>query len=158
MKKSQIKILHKDNKIVIKKKLSIFGLVVHTAVIAFSIAIAFSSTDLWDDPLFWICYVIGVYLINFPLLVSTMLGKIVLCPNTKEICIYNLRKEKYTFDEITDIKIIYDSSDPEGGNLDDCKLVIVLKDGHKAELYTSSKEQSEEIKEYIENCRKDTSQ
>ena len=158
MKKSQIKILHTDNKIVIKKNLTVVDLVAHTVTIAISIAIPFISTDWWDEPWFWICYVIGAFFFNFSLLASTTLGKIVLCPNTKEICIYNLCKEKYTFDEITDIKIIYDSSDPEGGNLDDCKLVILLEDGHKAELYTSSKVQSEEIKEYIENCRKDTSQ
>ncbi len=157
MRKSRIKILHTDNEILIKKKLSVASIILHIVVIVFCLAVPFFHTNSLSDPWFWVAYLLGCALANISASVSDLLGKIVLHIDTKEICIYNLCKEKYSFDEIKDIKIIYDSSDLEGWSFDDCKLVIVLEDGHKAELYTNSKEQSEEIKECIEKCRKDRS-
>jgi hypothetical protein len=148
MRKSQIKIFQIENKIVIKKKLSVLSIVIHILVIIACLAVPFFHTDSWNDPLFWVFYLLGCTFINFASSISDFLGKIVLHIDTKEICIYNLCKEKYNFDEIKEIKSVCDTTDPEG-NFDDCKLVIIMNDGHKAELYTNSQQQNEELKEYI---------
>ena len=92
---------------------------------------------------FWVVYAICM-LTNISLFLSVFLGKITVDPGNREMCIYNLCKETYRFDEIQEIKPYFDPGDSEGG-MDTHKVIFIFKSGHKSELRTASSQQTAEI-------------
>ena len=92
---------------------------------------------------FWAVYAICM-LTNISLFLSVSFGKITVDPGNREMCIYNLCKETYRFDEIQEIKPYFDPGDSEGG-MDTHKVIFVFKSGPKSELRTASSQQTAEI-------------
>ena len=83
-------------------------------------------------------------LTNITTFTSVFFGKIVIDSSSKEISIYYLRRDTYRFDDIKELKAIYQSGDGDGG-MDTHKVLFIFTNGRKIELRTASQVQTEEL-------------
>ena len=146
MKKSSLSIVREENRVVIKKKPDAGRCVEFAIIFAAGVSFPIVFEELRSSTLFWVFYVICMW-VNVAAFLSVFLGKIVVDPDAKEICLYNLCKETHRFDEIKELKPLFDEGDPEGP--DTYKVRFIFKDGKRSELETASREQAEELIELL---------
>ena len=143
MAKSALTVIHEENKITIKKKADAAQCIIFATVFVAGILLPIFFDGLRNVAAFWAVYAICM-LTNISLFLSVSFGKITVDPGNREMCIYNLCKETYRFDEIQEIKPYFDPGDSEGG-MDTHKVIFVFKSGPKSELRTASSQQTAEI-------------
>lgn len=143
MKKSKLNIIQNENKISIKKKLDIFNCVIFAGIFLAGILLPIIFEKLRDIPLFWIFYAICM-LTNIARFTSTFFGKVVVDSEKREISIYNLCRETYRFDELKELRSFFQEGDSDGG-MDIHKVLFIFTNGHKSEIQTTSKEQTQEL-------------
>lgn len=83
-------------------------------------------------------------LTNIATFTSTFFGKVVVDSKKREINIYNLCRETYRFDELKELNSFFREGDSDGG-MDTYKVLFIFTNGHKSELQTTSKEQTQEL-------------
>ena len=99
--------------------------------------------ELRDIPLFWVVYAFCM-LTNIATFTSTFFGKVVVDSKKRKINIYNLCRETYRFDELKELNSFFQEGDSDGG-MDTYKVLFIFTNGHKSELQTTSKEQTQEL-------------
>ncbi len=149
MRKSNLNIVRNENIMTIKKKPDIFNCVVFTMVFLAGILLPIIFGKLRDIPLFWVVYTFCM-LTNIATFTSTFFGKVVVDSDKREINIYNLCKETYSFDELKELKSFFEAGDSDGG-MDTHKVLFIFTNGHKSELQTTSKEQTQELIEILKS-------
>ena len=143
MKKSKLNIIQNENKITIKKKTDVSNCVIFAGVFLAGILLPIVFEEIRDIPLFWGAYAICM-LTNIATFTSTFFGKVVVDSEKREINIYNLCRETYRFDELKELKSFFQEGDSDGG-MDTHKVVFIFTNGHKSEIQTTSKEQTQEL-------------
>lgn len=143
MRKSKLNIIQGENKITIRKKPDIYSLGFFTMIFLAGILLPIIFEKLRDIPLFWVVDVFCM-LTNIATFTSIFFGKVVVDSDKREINIYNLCKETYSFNELKELKSYFEVGDSDGG-IDTHKVVFVFANGHKSELQTASKEQTQEL-------------
>ncbi|MBO7304929.1 MAG: hypothetical protein J6V09_06875 [Clostridia bacterium] len=147
MRKSKLNIIRNENKITIKKKPDIFNCVIFTMVFLAGILLPIIWEELRDIELFWVVYAFFM-LTNIATFTSVFFGKVVVDSDKREINIYNLCRETYRFDELKELKSFFEEGDSDGG-MDTHKVLFVFTNGHKSEIQTTSKEQTQELIEVL---------
>lgn len=147
MNKSQLKILHNDNTIVIRKKMEVVTSVIYALIFIAGVLLPILFPNLRSLPIFWAVWGVCMLgsIVSFFLL---LLGKIVVDTKHQTISIYNWCRETYRWDEVKEVRSVFEAGDSDGGP-DQHKLVIQMADGYKAELHTNNKEQTEELAELL---------
>ena len=143
MKKSKLNIIQNENKITIKKKPDVSICVIFAGVFLAGILLPIIFEEMRDIPLFWGVYAICM-LTNIATFISTFFGKVVVDSEKREINIYNLCRETYRFDELKELKSFFQEGDSDGG-MDIHKVFFIFTNGHKSEIQTTSKEQTQEL-------------
>lgn len=143
MAKAAITIVQDKGKITISKKVDVVHCIIFATVFVAGILLAIFFDGFRNVAAFWVVYAICM-LTNISLFLSVFFGKITVDSGNRKMCIYNLCKETYRFDEIQEIKPYSDPGDSEGG-MDTHKVIFVFKSGHKSELRTTSSQQTAEI-------------
>ena len=143
MKKSRLNIIQSENKAVIKKKPDIEQCVIFAAVFLVGVLFPVIFERARDIPLFWGLYAICM-LINIAIFTSIFFGKVVVDSEKREINIYNLCRETYRFDELKELKSFFQEGDSDGG-MDTHKVLFIFTNGHKSEIQTAGKEQTQEL-------------
>lgn len=143
MAKAAITIVQDKGKITISKKVDVVHCIIFATVFVAGILLPIFFNGFRNVAAFWVVYAICM-LTNISLFLSVFFGKITVDSGNREMCIYNLCKETYRFDEIQEIKPYFDPGDSEGG-MDTHKVIFVFKSGHKSELRTASSQQTAEI-------------
>jgi len=143
MRKSKLDIIQSENKITIKKKPDIFNCVIFAGVFLAGILLPIIFGELRDVSLFWVFYAFCM-LTNIVNFTSVFFGKVVVDSGKREINIYNLCRETYRFDELKELKSFFQEGDSDGG-MDTHKVLFIFTNGHKNEIQTTSKEQTQEL-------------
>ena len=143
MKKSKLNIIQNENKITIKKKPDVSNCVIFAGVFLAGILLPIIFEEIRDIPLFWGVYAICM-LTNIATFTSTFFGKVVVDSEKREINIYNLCRETHSFDELKELKNFFQEGDSDGG-MDTHKVLFIFTNGHKSEIQTTSKEQTQEL-------------
>ncbi|MBQ8344027.1 MAG: hypothetical protein IJY41_02440 [Clostridia bacterium] len=143
MRKSKLIIVQNENKITIKKKPDVSNCVIFTGIFLAGILLPIIFEEMRDIPLFWGLYAICM-LTNIATFTSTFFGKVVVDSEKREINIYNLCRETYRFDELKELKSFFQEGDSDGG-MDTHKVLFIFTNGHKSEIQTTSKEQTQEL-------------
>ncbi len=149
MRKGNLNIVRDKNTITIKKKPDIAHCVIFAMIFLAGILLPIIFGKLRDIPLFWVVYTFCM-LTNIATFTSTFFGKVVVDSDKREINIYNLCKETYSFDELKELKSFFEAGDSDGG-MDTHKVVFIFTNGHKSELQTTSKEQTQELIETLDS-------
>ena len=147
MRKSNLNITYNDNKIIIKKKPEVAHCVIFVMIFLAGILLPIIWEELRDIELFWVVYAFCM-LTNIATFTSTFFGKVVVDSEKREINIYNLCRETYRFDELKELKSFFEEGDSDGG-MDIHKVLFVFTNGHKSEIQTTSKEQTQELIEVL---------
>ena len=147
MRKSNLNIIQSGNKITIKKMPDILNCVIFTMVFLAGILLPIIWEELRDIPLFWVVYAFCM-LTNIAKFILVFFGKVVVDSDKREINIYNLCREIYRFDELKELKSFFKEGDSDGG-MDTHKVLFVFTNGHKSEIQTTSKEQTQELIEVL---------
>ena len=147
MRKSNLNIIQSGNKITVKKKPDISNCVIFTMIFLAGILLPVIWEELRDIPLFWVFYAFCM-LTNIAKFMLVFFGKVVVDSDKREIYIYNLCRETYRFDELKELKSFFEEGDPDGG-MDTHKVLFVFTKGHKSEIQTTSKEQTQELIEVL---------
>ncbi|MBR7160593.1 MAG: hypothetical protein IKD20_06115 [Clostridia bacterium] len=143
MRKSKLIIVQNENKITIKKKPDVSNCVIFTGIFLAGILLPILFEEIRDIPLFWGGYAICM-LTNIAIFTSTFFGKVVVDLEKREISIYNLCRETYRFDELKELKSFFKEGDSDGG-MDTHKVLFIFTNGHKSEIQTTGKEQTQEL-------------
>ena len=143
MRKSKLNIIRNENEITIKKKPDVSNCVVFAMVFLAGILLPVMFEEFRDIPLFWVVYAFCM-LTNIVTFISTFFGKVVVDSGKREINIYNLCRETYRFDELKELKSFFQEGDSDGG-MDTHKVLFIFTNGHKSEIQTTSKEQTQEL-------------
>ena len=143
MRKSRLNIIRNEGKITIKKKPNVSNCVIFSVVFLAGILLPVMFEELRDIPLFWVVYAFCM-LTNIATFTSTFFGKVVVDSKKREINIYNLCRETYRFDELKELNSFFREGDSDGG-MDTHKVLFIFANGHKSELQTTSKEQTQEL-------------
>ena len=143
MRKSRLNIIRNEGKITIKKKPDVSNCVIFSVVFLAGILLPVMFEELRDIPLFWVVYAFCM-LTNIVTFISTFFGKVVVDSKKREINIYNLCRETYRFDELKELNSFFREGDSDGG-MDTYKVLFIFTNGHKSELQTTSKEQTQEL-------------
>lgn len=149
MKKSKLNIVRSENKITIKKRVDVSNCVLFTGIFLSGVLLPIIFEKLRDIEFFWVIYAICM-LMNIAHFTSIFFGKIVVDSDKREISIYNLCRETHRFDDVKELKSFFEQGDSEGG-MDIHKVLLILTNGHKAELRTTSKEQTQELIETLKS-------
>ena len=147
MRKSNLNITYNDNKIIIKKKPEVAHCVIFVKIFLAGILLPIIWEELRDIELFWVFYVFCM-LTNIATFTSVFFGKIEVDSDKREIKIYNLCRETYRFDELKELKSFFEEGDSDGG-MDIHKVFFIFTNGHKSEIQTTSKEQTQELIEVL---------
>ena len=147
MRKSRLNIIRNEDKITIKKKPDVSNCVIFSVVFLAGILLPVMFEELRDIPLFWVVYAFCM-LTNIATFTSTFFGKVVVDSKKREINIYNLCRETYRFDELKELKSFFKGGDSDGG-MDTHKVLFVFTNGHKSKIQTTSKEQTQELIEVL---------
>ena len=143
MRNSRLNIIRNEGKITIKKKPDVSNCVIFSVVFLAGILLPVMFEELRDIPLFWVVYAFCM-LTNIATFTSTFFGKVVVDSKKREIDIYNLCRETYRFDELKELNSYFREGDSDGG-MDTYKVLFIFTNGHKSELQTTSKEQTQEL-------------
>ena len=143
MRKSRLNIIRNEGKITIKKRPDVSNCVIFSVVFLAGILLPVMFEELRDIPLFWVVYAFCM-LTNIATFTSTFFGKVVVDSKKREINIYNLCRETYRFDELKELNSFFREGDSDGG-MDTYKVSFIFTNGHKSELQTTSKEQTQEL-------------
>ena len=143
MRKSKLIIVQNENKITIKKKPDVSNCVIFTGIFLAGILLPIIFEEIRDIPLFWGVYAVCM-LTNIAVFTSTFFGKVVVDLEKREISIYNLCRETYRFDELKELKSFFKEGDSDGG-MDTHKVLFIFTNGHKSEIQTTGKEQTQEL-------------
>lgn len=143
MRKSKLYVVRSDNTITIKKKPDASHCVIFALTFLAEILLPVIFEKFRDVPLFWVVYAFCMVtnIVNF---ISVFFGKVVVDADKRAIYVCNLRRETFRFDELKELQNFFEAGDAEGG-MDTHKVVFVFKSGHKSELQTTSKEQTQEL-------------
>ena len=147
MRKSKLNIIRNENKITIKKKPDVSNCVIFAGVFLAGVLLPIIFEEIRDIPLFWGVYAICM-LTNIATFTSVFFGKVVVDSDKREINIYNLCRETYRFDELKELKSFFQEGDSDGG-MDTHKVLFVFTNGYKSEIQTTSREQTQELIEVI---------
>lgn len=147
MKKSSLVVIESGNKIIAKKKVNIPVCLIGLIPLISGILLPIFFKELRSIPIFWI-FLVLLTLGNIAHFVSLLFGKIVVDSSEKKIDIYNLCKESFRFDEVSELKSFFEPGDSEGGE-DQNKLLFLFKNGLKREFFTTSKKQTDELLELL---------
>ena len=142
MKKSKLNIIQNENKITIKKKPDVLNCVIFAGVFLAGILLPIIFEEMRNIPLFWVVYAFFM-LANIAKFTSTFFGKVVVDSEKREINIYNLCRETYRFDELKELKSFFQEG--SDGGMDTHKVLFIFTNGHKSEIQTISKEQTQEL-------------
>ena len=143
MRKSRLNIIRNEGKITIKKKPDVSNCVIFSVVFLAGILLPVMFEELRDIPLFWVVYAFCM-LTNIATFTSTFFGKVVVDSKKRKINIYNLCRETHRFDELKELNSYFREGDSDGG-MDTYKVLFIFTNGHKSELQTTSKEQTQEL-------------
>ena len=143
MRKSKLIIVQNESKITIKKKPDVSNCVIFAGVFLAGILFPIIFEEMRDIPLFWVFYAICM-LTNIATFASVFFGKVVVDSKKREINIYNLCRETHRFDELKELKSFFQEGDSDGG-MDTHKVLFIFTNGHKSEIQTASKEQTQEL-------------
>jgi len=143
MRKSKLIIVQNESKITIKKKPDVSNCVIFAGVFLAGILFPIIFEEMRDIPLFWVFYAICM-LTNIATFASVFFGKVVVDSKKREINIYNLCRETHRFDELKELKSFFQEGDSDGG-MDTHKVLFIFTNGHKSEIQTTSKEQTQEL-------------
>ena len=143
MRKSRLNIIRNEGKITIKKKPDVSNCVIFSVVFLAGILLPVMFEELRDIPLFWVVYAFCM-LTNIVTFTSVFFGKVVVDSKKREISIYNLWRKAYRFDELKELNSFFREGDSDGG-MDTYKVLFIFTNGHKSELQTTSKEQTQEL-------------
>jgi len=143
MSKSRWSVIRRENIITIKKKADAGACFIVTLIMLSGIILPILLDLSENAELFWVAYGVCM-LMNIAWFLSIFLGKIVIDTEKRELSIYNLCRETYRFEEITEVKSFYDPGDGDGGP-DRSKVVFLFANGRRSELETASREQAEEL-------------
>ena len=143
MRKNRLNIIRNEGKITIKKKPDVSNCVIFSVVFLAGILLPVMFEGLRDIPLFWVVYAFCM-LTNIATFTSTFFGKVVVDSKKREINIYNLCRETYRFYELKELNSFFREGDSDGG-MDTYKVLFIFTNGHKSELQTTSKEQTQEL-------------
>lgn len=149
MRKSNLNIIRNDNKITIKKKPEVAHCVIFAMIFLAGILLPIIWEELRDIELFWVVYAFCM-LTNIATFASVFFGKIVVDSDKREINIYNLCRKTYRFDDVKELKSFFEEGDSDGG-MDTHKVLFIFTNGHKSELRTISKEQTQELIEILKS-------
>lgn len=143
MRKSKLYVVRSENTITIKKKPDASNCVIFALTFLAGILLPVIFEKFRDVPLFWVVYAFCMVtnIVNF---ISVFFGKVVVDADKRAIYVCNLRRETFRFDELKELQNFFEAGDAEGG-MDTHKVVFVFKSGHKSELKTTSKEQTQEL-------------
>ena len=143
MRKSRLNIIRNEGRITIKKKPDVSNCVIFSVVFLAGILLPVMFEELRDIPLFWVVYTFCM-LTNIVIFTSVFFGKVVVDSKKREISIYNLWRKAYRFDELKELNSFFQEGDSDGG-MDTYKVLFIFTNGHKSELQTTSKEQTQEL-------------
>ena len=143
MKKSKLNIIQNENEITIKKRVDASNCLIFSMIFLAVILLPILFEKLRVIPLFWVFYTLCM-LTNITTFTSVFFGKVVVNSDKREIRIYNLCREVYHFDELKELKSFFQEGDSEGG-MDTHKVLFIFTNGHKSEIRTTSKEQTQEL-------------
>lgn len=146
MKRSNLKIIRNGNKITIKKKPDVAHSVIFAAIFLAGILFPIIFKELKKIELFFVVYGLCM-LMNIATFASVFFGKVVLDSDKREINIYNLCRETYSFDDIKELKSFFEKGDSDGG-MDTHKVLFIFTNG-RSELQTTSKDQTQELIEIL---------
>lgn len=146
MKKSRLTIREDQNKIIIRKKADIGNCATFALIFVCGILLPILFESVREINYFWGVWAVCM-LSSAARFLSVFFGKIVVDSEKKEISIYNFSRETYAFDDIRELKVFSDESDPEGP--DRYKLLFLFTNGRKSEIETASKEQTKELAELL---------
>ena len=147
MRKSKLYVVQSENTITIKKKPDASNCVIFALTFLAGILLPVIFEKFRDVPLFWVVYAFCM-LTNIAKFILVFFGKIVVNSDKREINIYNLCREIYRFDELKELKSFFEEGDSDGG-MDTHKVLFVFTNGYKSEIQTTSKEQTQELIEVI---------
>lgn len=147
MTKSTLKVIHRENKITIRKCVELSHFIIFSIVFLCGILLPIVFDQLRSHSLFWVVYAVCM-LTNISLFVSAFFGKIVVDTDRKEIGIYDWCSEKYRFDEIQGLRHFFQEGDSEGGP-DIHKVLLLLADGGQGEFRVGSRDQAAELIERL---------
>ena len=143
MRKSKLNVIRSENEITIKKRADVSNCVIFTMIFLAGVLLPIFFEKLRDIPLFWVFYAFCM-LTNIAKLASVFFGTVVVDSDKREINIYNLCRETYRFDELKELKSFFEAGDSDGG-MDTHKVLFIFTNGHKSEIQTTSKEQTQEL-------------
>ena len=144
--KSKLKIESQGDALVIKKRASIFDIIMFCLIMGAGAYLPFIMRGAWSEWWFWVFYAFIVFA-NIAQAVSLFFGKVILDKSKREITVGLLGRKAYSFDEISFIDYKFEEGDPEGR--DRYKVIIRFKNGYKKSLETNSREQTMELVELI---------
>lgn len=148
MKKSELRVIRKDDKIIIRKAVDTLTIIVMILpVIVFLLVAIFSNND---SQYAWILLAIFVGYDIFQL-VDLIFCKIVIDICKRELCVCDLYPEKCHWDDIQSFKTFYKSGDESGGIY---KFLVVLKSDHIIDFRTSGSAQSQELVDLLQSIVK----
>ena len=140
--KSHLTIKTQGDILVIKKRASIWDILLFCGILGATVAFPFMVKGAWGEIWFWGVYAFILFA-NVAQAVSLFFGKVVLDKGKKEITIGILRRKTYSFDQISDIYRRFEEGDPEGR--DRYEVIVRFNDGSKRFIETNSREQTMEL-------------
>ena len=146
--KSTLKIESLGDVLVIKKRASIFDIIMFGLIIGATVALPYIMKGALGEWWFWAVYALVVFS-NVAQAISLFFGKVILDKGKREITLGLLRSKAYSFDEISFIDYKFEEGDPEGR--DRYKVIIHFKNGYKKHFETNSREQTMEMVELIQS-------
>lgn len=148
MKKSEIKITHKVDKIIIRKPIGIIAHIIMSLIASILLLFCvFSKDDSNADLLVFLFFAI-FYIAN---ILDSLICKIIIDISEKKLCVCDWFAERCNWCDIEEFKT-FSKSDGDGGTI--CKLFIVLKSGHIIDFRTNSSTQSQELVELLQSIVK----
>ena len=139
MTKGRLRIIRKENRCIIRKRVEIVSCIVFAIMAVFGLCFPAVFDELKNITAFCIFYAIWL-LICFSILISVHLGKIVIDSDKREISIHNFCRETYRFDQVRELKAFFKDGGPEGR--DEHKVLLIFHGGHQADFETAGREQT----------------
>ena len=146
MKKSELRVIRKDDKIIIRKAVDALTIIVMILPVIIFLLVAIFSNN--DSQYAWILLAIFVGYDIF-LLVDLIFCKIVIDICKRELCVCDLYPEKCHWEDIQSFKTFYKSGDYESGDI--YKFLVVLKSDHIIDFRTSGSAQSQELVDLLQS-------
>lgn len=148
MKKGRLHVIQSENKIIIKKVPTLADLFVFVTVFLAGSLFLIVFGRFVTKALLWVGYIVWT-IVNVVLFSPAFLGMVVVDSDKKEISIYYLNRETYRFDEIKELKSVFQEAGDYESGMDSYKVLFVFENGRESELQTASKEQTEELIELL---------